>query len=327
MKNILVLGAGGFIGNALVSRLINQGHYVRGVDIKHPDFNNSAANEFLLLDLRDVDKTKMAITINEDCFDEIYHLAADMGGADYIFTGKHDADIISNSITITVNLLTEQVKLNQELGKNKTKIFYSSSACVYPQHNQTDPENPDCKEDSVYPANPDSDYGFEKLFSERLFKAYARNYNIPIRIARYHNVYGPLSAYDGGREKAPAALCRKVLQAQSDIVIYGDGNQTRSFLYIEDALDATLLLMDSDYADAINIGSEEMISINDFVDMIMSIEGKSLNKIHQLSGPTGVRGRTSNNDLIKKTLDWTPKVTLKEGITNTYIFIKSQIKA
>jgi len=327
MKKILVLGAGGFIGNALVDRLIKQGHYVRGVDLKHPAFNISSAIEFLLMDIRNVDNMKLAINIDGDSFDEIYHLAADMGGADYIFIGNHDADIISNNITMTVNLLSEQTKLNQILGKNKTKIFYSSSACVYPQYNQNDPDNPDCKEDTVYPANPDSDYGFEKLFSERLFKAYARNYGIPVRIARYHNVYGPLSVYDGGKEKAPAALCRKVLQSQSDILIYGDGKQTRSFLYIDDALDATLLLMDSDYEDAVNIGSEEMISINDFVDMIMSIEDKSLNKIHNLQGPTGVRGRTSNNDLIKKILQWVPKITLKAGVTNTYRFIKKHIEA
>lgn len=327
MKKILVLGAGGFIGNALVTRLASDGHFIRAVDVKHPEFNKSAASEFVLGDLRDINTVKKVIEIDNEAFDEIYHLAADMGGADYIFIGKHDADIISNSIMITVNLLSEQAKLNTKIGSNKTKIFYSSSACVYPQYNQNDPENPDCKEDTVYPANPDSDYGFEKLFSERLFKAYHRNHSIPIRIARYHNVYGPQSVYAGGREKAPAALCRKVLQSDGSILIYGDGKQTRSFLYIDDAIDATLLLMQSDYSEPINIGSEEMISINDFVDLISSIENKSINKIHKLDGPIGVLGRNSNNDLIKKVLGWSPKVSLKMGITNTYFFIKSKLMA
>jgi nucleoside-diphosphate-sugar epimerase len=323
---ILVIGAGGFIGNAIVTRLISQGHYVRGVDIKEPAFQKSLAQEFLKLDCRNYNNVENIIRTNDgDTFDQVFHLAADMGGADYIFTGLKDADIMSNSLILTINILRAQAKLNKELGKNKTKMFYASSACVYPEHNQLTPDNPNCKEDTVYPAHPDSDYGWEKLFGERLFQAYNRNYNIPIRIARYHNIYGPGSEYQGGREKAPAALCRKVLTSDGTILIYGDGSQTRSFLFIEDAVDATLMLMNSEFDQPINIGSEEMVSINDFVDIICKIENKSITKIHKLDGPLGVRGRNSDNTLIRQVLNWEPKFNLTQGITLTYNFIKGKI--
>lgn len=326
MKKILVLGAGGFIGNALVNRLVSQGHFVRGVDIKTPEFTNSPAQEFVLGDLRDRVFVCKFLQLNDgQLFDEIYHMAADMGGADFVFTGKNDADILTNSMQITINVLSEQKNLNTNLNINKTKIFYASSACIYPEHNQLESDNPDCRESTAYPANPDSNYGWEKIFGERIFLAYAKNYNIPVRIARYHNVYGAGSTYQGGREKAPAALCRKVLTSDGNIEIYGDGNQTRSFLYIDDAIDATLALMESNYSDPINIGSEEMISINDFVDIIAGIERKQLNKIHQ-PGPLGVRGRNSNNDVIRSVLHWEPKISLREGITRTYLFIQQELQ-
>lgn len=322
MKNILVLGAGGFIGNALVTRLVSEGHYVRGVDLREPKFNKSLAQEFIITDLRYRSNVKKVLEMVNNTFDEIYHMAADMGGADFVFTGDNDADILSNSMNITINLLREQTQLNSKLKVNKTKILYASSACVYPEHNQLDPDNPDCREVTVYPANPDSDYGWEKLFGERIFQAYNRNYHIPIRIARYHNVYGPGSEYDGGREKAPAALCRKVLTSNDNIQIYGDGSQTRSFLYIDDAVEASLRLMASDYSLPMNIGSEEMTSINNFVDMIASIENKVLTKVYKLNGPLGVRGRNSNNDLMRQILNWEPPTNLLNGITQTYHFIK-----
>jgi len=324
--NILVLGAGGFIGSCLVNRLVNQGHYVRGVDVRYPEWNKRLAQEFIITDLRDYNNVEQIISTKDgDSFDQVFHLAADMGGADYIFTGINDADIMSNSLLISINVLRAQAKLNEKLNQNKTRMFYASSACVYPEHNQLDPDNPNCKEDTVYPAHPDSDYGWEKLFGERIFHAYNRNYKIPVRIARYHNIYGVGSEYTGGREKAPAALCRKVLTSDGNILIYGDGSQTRSFLFIEDALDATLLLMNSDCDQPLNIGSEEMINIDDFVDMICSIENKQINKIHKLDGPLGVRGRNSDNTLIRKTLGWEPKHTLRQGITKTYFYIKERI--
>lgn len=324
-KNILVLGAGGFIGNAIVTYLVNQGYFVRGVDIKPNKFSKSLAHEFILGDLRDKKFVSEILTINDLPFDEVYHFAADMGGAEFIFTGLNDADILTNSSTMTLNILSEQVLLNKKLNRNQTKFFYASSACVYPEHNQLDPDNPDCREDTVYPASPDSNYGWEKIFGERLFQAYNKNYNIPIAIARYHNVYGPGSEYDGGREKAPAALCRKVLQGTNYIEIYGDGTQTRSFLYIDDAVNATIRLMDSNFNMPINIGSEEIISINAFIDLISSIENKHIEKKYKLDAPIGVKGRNSNNDLIRQILNWEPKVRLSEGITQTYHFIKEQL--
>lgn len=325
MKNILVLGAGGFIGNAIVTKLVSQGHFVRGVDIKPPKFHKSPAQEFIIGDLRNKDFVKDILQINSSVFDEIFHMAADMGGAEYIFTGDNDADILTNSLTMTLNVLRSQVELNKNLSINKTKILYASSACVYPEHNQLDPNTPDCREETVYPAHPDSDYGWEKLFGEIIVAAYNRNYKIPVRIARFHNVYGAGSEFDGGKEKAPAALCRKVLTSNGNILIYGNGEQTRSFIYIDDAVEGTLRLMNSDFNEPINIGSEEMISINDFVDMIANIENKQITKHHKLDGPIGVQGRNSNNDLIRKVLNWEPKISLKEGITKTYYFIKQQL--
>lgn len=322
MKRILVLGAGGFIGNAVVNKLVEQGNFVRGIDLKQPKFNKSAAQEFEITDLRYRSNVKRVLEFYNNTFDEVYHFAADMGGAEFIFTGDNDADIMSNSMNITINVLREQAQLNAKLKVNKTKILYASSACVYPEHNQLDPNNPNCREDTAYPANPDSDYGWEKLFGERIFAAYNRNYHIPVRIARYHNVYGVGSEFEGGREKAPAALCRKVLTSNNTIQIFGDGNQTRSFIYIDDAVEATLRLMASDYNLPMNIGSEEMISINDFVDMIADIENKMLTKVYKLDGPLGVRGRNSNNDLMRSVLNWEPTTTLKNGITQTYHFIK-----
>lgn len=326
MKNILVLGSAGFIGSAIVKRLVEEGNYVRGVDIKYPVTYRKFAQENIIGDLRDYALVKQLLTLsNGNTFDEIYHMAADMGGADFVFTGLNDADILTNSLQMTINILRAQSDLNKEFNVNKTKMFYASSACVYPEHNQLDPDNPDCREHTAYPAHPDSDYGWEKLIGERIFGAYARNHKIPVRVARFHNIYGAGSEYEGGREKAPAALCRKVLTSDGNIHIYGNGLQTRSFLYVDDAVDAVISLMNSDYDQPINIGSEEMISINDFVDMIASIENKQITKHHKLDGPIGVQGRNSNNDLIRKVLNWEPKISLKEGITKTYYFIKAQL--
>lgn len=325
MKNILVLGAGGFIGNALVERLVAEGNFVRGVDKRLPKFNMSAAQDFIVGDLRDNGFVQDCLMINNSTFDEIYHMAADMGGADFVFTGNNDADILTNSMLMTINILSVQANYNKFFSINQTKMFYSSSACIYPEHNQLNPDTPDCREDTAYPANPDSNYGWEKIFGERIFLAYAKNYNIPVRIARYHNVYGVGSEFQGGREKAPAALSRKVLTSGGDIEIYGNGLQTRSFLYIDDAVDATIKLMQSEFSLPINIGSEEMISINDFVKMIASIENKQIAITHKLSGPIGVQGRNSNNDLIRQVLNWEPKISLREGIEKTYYFIKNQL--
>jgi nucleoside-diphosphate-sugar epimerase len=250
-----------------------------------------------------------------------------MGGAGFIFTGDNDADIMHNSACINLHLLDEQRKWNEEKGTNYTKIFYSSSACMYPEHNQLDPNNPDCSEDSAYPANPDSEYGWEKLFSERLYLSYHRNYDMPIRIARYHNIFGPESTYEGGREKAPAAICRKVINSETcddTIEIWGDGEQTRSFLYIDECIEATRRLMDSDFIGPVNIGSEEMVTINQLVDIAASIEDKEITKIH-IDGPLGVRGRNSNNDLIREKLGWDYEMTLEEGIKKTYDWIRWQI--
>lgn len=327
MKTCLVLGAGGFIGNAVVDKLVEQGHFVRGVDLRNPKFQPSKAKEFEISDLRYRSNVRRILDLGSTTFDEVYHFAADMGGAEYIFTGQNDADIMSNNMLMTVNILREQIQLNRKYAINKTKILYASSACVYPEHNQLDPNTPDCREDTVYPAHPDSDYGWEKLFGERIMAAYHRNYHIPIRVARFHNVYGPGSEYDGGKEKAPAALCRKVLTSEGSITIFGDGEQTRSFIHIDDVVEAIQKLMDSTYQEPINIGSEEMISINDFVDMIASIDNKKITKIHKVNGPVGVRGRNSNNDLIKQVLNWEPKISLKDGITQTYNFIRKNIDA
>ena len=325
-KTALVLGAGGFIGSHMVKRLRSEGYWVRGVDLKYPDFTMSAADEFIQDDLRDVGLVARALDVEGDTFDEIYQFAADMGGAGYIFTDEHSADIMHNSATINLNVLNEQVALNRLLGVNKTKIFYSSSACMYPEHNQLDPDNPDCREESAYPANPDSEYGWEKLFSERLYLAYHHNYNIPVRIARYHNIFGPEGTWEGGKEKAPAAICRKVANAcdEDSIEVWGDGLQTRSFLYIDECIEATRRLMDSECTKPLNIGSEEMVTINQLVDIAAKVAGKKITKVY-VDGPTGVRGRNSNNDLVREELMWDYFMTLEEGIKKTYEWIRWQV--
>jgi len=332
-KKALVLGAGGFIGNHMVQRLKTEGYWVRGVDIKLPEFSESNANEFLVEDLRDASVVKQVLSIsveNENTvFDEIYQFAADMGGAEYIFTGDNDADIMHNSSMINLNILQGQKELNSLLNINKTKIFYSSSACVYAEHNQLDPNNPDCSESSAYPANPDSEYGWEKIFSERLYLTYGRNYNIPVRIARYHNVFGPNGTWDGGKEKVPAAMCRKVGLLPKEggtIEIWGDGKQTRSFLYIDECIEATRRLVASDFTGPVNIGSEEMVTINTLVDIVAKVAHKNVEKNHKLDGPLGVRGRNSNNDLIREKLNWDYSQSLETGIQKTYEWIEKQIK-
>ena len=340
-KTALVLGAGGFIGSHMVKRLRSEGYWVRGVDLKHTEFSKSEANEFVVGDLRDIDFVHRAIKFKGvrenfyhdvperyiETFDEIYQFAADMGGAGFVFTGENDADIMHNSVQINLNVLECQRRMNIAKEVNKTKIFYSGSACMYPQHNQLDPDNPDCREESAYPANPDSEYGWEKLFSERLYLAYNRNYGIPVRIARYHNIFGPEGTWEGGREKAPAAICRKVAYLPEQggaIEVWGDGLQTRSFLFIDECIEATRRLMDSDFIGPVNIGSEEMVTINELVDTVAKVSGKTVHKIN-IDGPTGVRGRNSNNDLIREKLGWDYSTTLEEGINKTYNWINDQI--
>ena len=340
MKTALVLGAGGFIGSHMVKRLRKDGYWVRGVDLKSPEYSATEANEFVLGDLRNVDfvrrvlqyKGQLGNFYNEipykmiEPFDEIYQFAADMGGAGFVFTGENDADIMHNSVSINLNVLEEQRKFNESYDVNKTKIFYSGSACMYPEHNQLDPDNPDCREESAYPADPDSEYGWEKLFSERLYFAYNRNYNIPVRVARYHNIFGPEGTWKGGREKAPAAICRKVANAglADTIEVWGDGEQTRSFLYIDECIEATRRLMDSDFMGPVNIGSEEMVSINELVRITARVALKSIGRDH-VDGPLGVRGRNSNNDLIREKLGWDYSQSLEEGIRKTYNWIYRQI--
>ena len=330
MKTALVLGAGGFIGSHMVKRLVSEGFWVRGVDLKFPEFSKTGANDFVKGDLRDVFLVESVLTTPEKTsFDHIYQFAADMGGAGFVFTGENDAHIMHNSVSINLNVLDQQVKLNKLLEVNKTKIFYSGSACMYPEHNQLDPGNPNCKEDSAYPANPDSEYGWEKLFSERLYFAYNRNYKIPVRIARYHNIFGPEGTWEGGREKAPAAICRKVAYLPEDggrIEIWGDGLQTRSFLYVDECIEATRRLIDSDFIGPVNIGSEEMVSINQLADIASKVAKKTIVKDH-VKGPLGVRGRNSNNDLIREKLNWDYQQTLEEGISKTYKWIEEQIKS
>jgi len=319
MKSALVCGAGGFIGSHLVRRLRSEGFWVRGVDLRKPEFDDTQANEFIVADLRDPVNCRAAV---DRSFDEVYQLAADMGGAGFIFTGANDADIMHNSALVNLNVL-EACRL-QQVGR----IFYSSSACIYPDFNQTNPDTPVTREDSAYPANPDSEYGWEKLFSERLYLAYSRNHGMACRVARYHNVFGPHGTWTGGREKAPAALCRKVAEAPQDgsIEIWGDGQQTRSFLYIDDCLDATLALTRSaDFAGPVNIGSEEMVSINQLAQMVMRIAGKPL-AIRHVAGPQGVRGRSSDNALIHSKLGWQPAVSLEQGIARTYPWIAAQVE-
>jgi GDP-D-mannose 3',5'-epimerase len=330
MKKALVLGAGGFIGSHMVSRLKNEGYWVRGVDLKNPEFSNSTADQFCISDLRNRDEVKASLQIDKEgnLFDEIYQFAADMGGAGFVFTGEHDAEIMHNSSSINLNVLDVQREINQKHLTNKTKIFYSSSACMYPEYNQMDPLNPNCEETSAYPANPDSEYGWEKLFSERIFLAYNRNYKIPIAIARYHNIYGPEGTWQGGREKAPAAICRKIAQLPSEggeIEVWGDGLQTRSFLYIDDCIEATRRLMNSSFSEPINIGSEEMVTINQLIEITSSISGKEVARKYKLDAPIGVRGRNSSNELIRKVLKWEYQFSLKQGIKETYNWINDQL--
>ena len=341
-KTALVLGAGGFIGSHMVKRLREEGYWVRGVDLKTPEFSSTQAHEFITGDLRDVTFVRRCIqfkgyqgnfynSVPERyllSFDEIYQFAADMGGAGFVFTGENDADIMHNSVSINLNVLEEQRKFNEKVG-NKTKIFYSGSACMYPEHNQLDPDNPDCREESAYPADPDSEYGWEKLFSERLYFAYNRNHGIPVRVARYHNIFGPEGTWQGGREKAPAAICRKIAYLPEQggaIEVWGDGEQTRSFLYIDECIEATRRLMDSDFMGPVNIGSEEMVTINELVHTAGRVADKWVEKIH-IDGPLGVRGRNSNNDLIREKLNWDYSQSLEEGIRKTYAWISEQITA
>lgn len=313
----LVLGAGGFIGSHMVKRLKKEGYLVRGVDLKYPEFSDTEADEFFAGDLTE---PAVMAKVLEGGFDEVYQFAADMGGAGYIFTGEHDADVMTNSALINLNLL-------KACRHDKPpRIFYSSSACMYPEHNQTDPNNPNCAEDSAYPANPDSEYGWEKLFSERLYLSYARNYGYEVRIARYHNIFGPEGTWRGGREKAPAAICRKVIEAADHIEIWGDGEQTRSFLYIDECIEGTRRLMQSDWTGPVNIGSNQMISINGLAYIVMSIADKRV-PIKHIPGPLGVRGRTSDNKLIKDRLGWAPSRSLVEGIETTYLWIKEQLNS
>lgn len=329
MKSALVLGAGGFIGNHMTSRLKMEGFKVTGVDLKYPEFSETEADIFLQGDLRNKNFVDEVLSNSGREFDQIYQFAADMGGAGFVFSGDHDADIMHNSATINLNVLDSLVKLSQSRGTNSTKIFYSSSACMYPEYNQLDPENPDCSEDSAYPAAPDSEYGWEKLFSERLFLAYHRNFKIPVRIGRYHNIFGPLGTWDGGREKAPAAMCRKIAQAKfvDEIEVWGDGTQTRSFLYIDECIEATRRLMEnSDFTGPVNIGSEEMVTINDLVAIVAQIAQKQIS-IRHIAGPLGVRGRNSNNELIRSKLGWDYSMPLVEGIELTYSWILDQIKS
>ena len=312
-KKALVCGAGGFIGSHMVKKLKLEGYWVRGADVKEPDFSGTEADEFLTGDLTDQAFCDDVTNIE---FDEIYQFAADMGGAGYIFTGEHDADVMNNSATINLNIL-------RNIKDYKPKIFFSSSACMYPEHNQIDPNTPDCREDTAYPANPDSEYGWEKLFSERLYLSYHRNYDVPVRIARYHNIFGPEGTWTGGREKAPAAICRKVAELPQEggtIEVWGDGLQTRSFLFVDECVEATYRLVQSDFTGPVNIGSEEMVSINGLVDIAAKAADKKVEKNH-IEGPLGVRGRNSNNDLIKEKLDWNYTMTLEEGIKKTYDWI------
>lgn len=330
MKSALVLGAGGFIGSHMVKRLKAEGFWVRGVDLKYPEFSNTYADEFIIGDLRESLLTNQMISFSQNggVFDEIYQFAADMGGAGFVFSGENDAEIMHNSATINLNVLESVRKLNEDLDLNRTKIFYSGSACMYPAYNQEDPENPNCKEDSAYPAAPDSEYGWEKLFSERLYFAYNRNHGIPVAVARYHNIFGPEGTWEGGREKAPAAICRKVAFAEfeDEIEVWGDGKQTRSFLYIDECIEATRrMMLHPNFIGPVNIGSEEMVTINELVDITSRVAGKKISRKH-IDGPLGVRGRNSDNGLIRDVLDWDYKQSLEDGIKKTYNWISEQIE-
>jgi nucleoside-diphosphate-sugar epimerase len=316
-KYALVCGAGGFIGSHLVKRLKDEGFWVRGVDLKYPEFSETAADDFVIGDLRHQEFCRSVV---DRRFDEVYQLAADMGGAGYIFTGAHDADIMHNSALINLNVV-EACR-----NRNTRTIFYSSSACMYPAYNQEDPDNPNCKEDSAYPAAPDSEYGWEKLFSERLYLAFNRNHGMRNRVARYHNIFGPQGTWQGGKEKAPAAICRKVASTRNngEIEIWGDGEQTRSFLFIDECVEGTLRLTRSSFEGPVNIGSDEMVTINQLVDIVADIAGKTLHKNH-IPGPLGVRGRNSDNSLIEEKLSWRPSATLRSGLEKTYAWVEQQV--
>ena len=319
MKSALVLGGGGFIGSHMVARLKQEGFWVRSVDLNFPAFSISMADEFIIGDLR---IPELCQQVFDKSYDEVYQFAADMGGAGYIFAKDHDADIVHNSALINLNVLKACVNSRCK------NIFFSSSACVYPQENQFDPLKPLCREDSAYPANPDSEYGWEKLFSERLYLSFGRNYGLQVRIARYHNIFGPMGTWDGGKEKAPAAICRKVALAKSgdDVEVWGDGNQTRSFLYIDECLEGTLRLMRSDHTGPFNIGSEEMVSINNLVRIVATIAKKEI-EIKHTAGPLGVRGRNSDNNLIRDKLAWEPSLPLIAGLRHTYRWIDGMVQA
>jgi nucleoside-diphosphate-sugar epimerase len=318
MKKALVCGAGGFVGSHMVKRLKEEGFWVRGVDIKYPEFSETKADDFVIGDLRD---PRTCRSIVDRRFDEVYQFAADMGGAGYVFTGENDADIMHNSALINLNMLDACFR------RNVKRIFYSSSACVYAEFNQMDPENPICTEDSAYPAQPDSEYGWEKMFSERIYLAFQANHGMEARIARYHNIFGPEGTWCGGKEKVPAAICRKIAEAPEggEIEIWGDGKQTRSFLYIDECLEASIRLMRSEFSGPVNIGSEEMVTINELADMVMDIAGKKLDVKH-VPGPQGVRGRTSDNRLIYDKLGWKPIQLLKSGMEKTYKWIEDQVR-
>jgi nucleoside-diphosphate-sugar epimerase len=313
----LVCGAGGFIASHLVKRLKSEGFWVRGVDLKFPEFSETVADDIVIGDLRD---QSVCRAIVDRKFDEVYQLAADMGGAGYIFTGEHDADVMHNSATINLNMVDACLR------RNVRRVFYSSSACMYPAYNQEDPDNPNCAEASAYPAAPDSEYGWEKLFSERLYLAFNRNHAMQCRVARYHNIFGPEGTWDGGKEKAPAAICRKVAEAKNGgaIEIWGDGQQTRSFLFIDECVEGTLKLARSPHEGPFNIGSEEMVTINQLAAMVMEIAGKKLD-IEHIPGPLGVRGRNSDNRLIKNTLGWAPSLALRDGLEKTYAWVEAQV--
>jgi GDP-D-mannose 3',5'-epimerase len=318
MRTALVCGAGGFIASHIVKRLKREGFWVRGVDLKFPQFAETEADDFVVGDLRE---QAVCAAVVDRKFDEVYQLAADMGGAGYIFTGEHDADVMHNSATINLNMVEACRK------RNVKRVFYSSSACMYPAYNQEDPGNPNCAEDSAYPAAPDSEYGWEKLFSERLYLAFNRNHAMQCRVARYHNIFGPEGTWEGGKEKAPAAICRKVAEAKNggSIEMWGDGLQTRSFLYIDECVEGSLRLARSEFEGPFNVGSDEMVTINQLADMAMDIAGKKLD-INHIPGPLGVRGRNSDNRLIKKTLGWAPSRPLREGMEKTYAWIEAQLR-
>ncbi|MBN2789751.1 MAG: NAD-dependent epimerase/dehydratase family protein [Candidatus Delongbacteria bacterium] len=337
MKSALVLGAGGFIGSHLVKRLKSEGFYVRGVDLKHPEFGETEADEFIIGDLRQnavVDEVMFSpfqnitfegsfgLKTDKPGFDEVYQLAADMGGAGFVFSGDNDSEIMHNSALINLNVAEWAVRHKVQ------KLFYSSSACMYPEHNQMDPDNPNCTEDSAYPAAPDSEYGWEKLFSERLFLAFARNHGLNVKVARFHNIFGIEGTWTGGREKAPAAMCRKVCEVEDggEIEMWGDGKQTRSFLYIDECVEGVRRLMNSDFSGPVNIGSDEMVTINQLLQIVVEESSKKISVKH-IPGPLGVRGRNSDNNLIKEKLGWAPNYKLKDGMIKTYHWIKEQYEA